>query len=101
MKWFLTIILTFSLYFLNAQPTDQEILETLTEVESILEVHGKTISNYTKFIPDECEFPITTKYDILECYRWGYNRFKLIYQIGDWYVQITFKKDSVGYLVVM
>ena len=101
MKWLLTISLIFYLNSFKAQLTDQEILETLTEVESILKVHGKNISDYYKFFPEDCEFPIYTKEVILECYRWGYNRFKLTYQIGDWYIQITFKKDSVGYLIVM
>lgn len=101
MRWLITILLIFNLNSFNAQLTDQEILETLTEVESILKVHGKTISDYYRFVPDDCEFPITTKYDILECYRWGYNKFKLIYKIENWTIQITFKKDSIGYLIVM
>lgn len=101
MKWLLTISLIFYLNSFKAHLTDQEILETLTEVESILKVHGKNISDYYKFVPDDCEFPIYTKEDILECYRWGYSNFKLIYKIENWTIQITFKKDSVGYLIVM
>ena len=103
MKFLILSLLLFLNYrhFNEPKQSDEEVFNTIVELDKLLLIHNKTLSDYEKIEPKECEFPILVREDLLTFYKQNNSKVKIIYKLNSWRVILTIKENSLDYLIVM
>jgi hypothetical protein len=100
------LILSLSLFLNNnfiseKKETDEEVFRNIVELEKLLILHKKKIFDCREVEPSDCEFPISTREDILNFYKKNNSKVKIIYDIDSCHVLLTIKDNSFSYIVLM
>lgn len=98
----LSLLLVLNYNFnIEQKQTDEEVFNSIIELEKLLIIHNKSISDYKKIEPKECEFPILTKEDIFNFYKNNNTKVKIFYKIESWYVMVIIEKNNFSYIILM